>query len=98
MVTKPSRYAISWSLLPSLGILSGLLVWLIGCDAWFTPNGATSEKTERANLKDVPAAIQLSDPQLYARETLINDRRREQDFLSDLLDKSAGATFAPQLH
>jgi hypothetical protein len=35
------------------------------------------------------AAITISDPQLYARETLINDRRREYDFLTDLLNDSA---------
>ena len=50
---------------------------------------------------DTDAAITLSDPLLYARETLINDRRREYEFLTDLLGKSADPAkvqFAPQIN
>ncbi len=36
---------------------------------------------------DVAGTITLSAPQLYGRETLINDRRREVTFLSSKLDK-----------
>ncbi|MCA6115492.1 hypothetical protein J6524_11385 [Bradyrhizobium sp. WSM 1738] len=43
------------------------------------------------------ATITLSDPLLYARETLINDRRREYDFLTDLLIDSSKIQFSPQL-
>jgi|GEM_PF-2763864 len=43
------------------------------------------------------AAIQLSDPQIYARETILNDRRQEVEFLNRMLDKSEGETFEPQL-
>ena len=35
------------------------------------------------------AAIAVSDPLLYARETLINDRREEYDYLTALLKDSA---------
>lgn len=43
------------------------------------------------------AAIQLSDPQIYARETMLNDRRKEVEFLQDVLNKSPEADFQPQL-
>jgi len=40
-----------------------------------------------------PAAITLSDPQVFARETLINDRLREQKFLNGLLNESEEIKF-----
>ena len=40
-----------------------------------------------------PAAITISDPQVFARETLINDRLREQKFLNDLLNESEQIKF-----
>ena len=46
------------------------------------------------------AAITVSDPLLYARETLINDRREEYEYLSKLLVDSADPSkvqFAPQV-
>ena len=46
------------------------------------------------------AAIAVSDPLLYARETLINDRREEYEYLSTLLKDSADPAkvqFAPQV-
>jgi hypothetical protein len=46
------------------------------------------------------AAIAVSDPLLYARETLINDRREEYDYLTALLKDSADPSkvqFAPQV-
>ena len=47
-----------------------------------------------------PATIAVSDPQIYARETLINDRREEFEYLSKLLAKSADPAevrFSPQV-
>jgi hypothetical protein len=44
-----------------------------------------------------PAVTTLSDPQIYSRETLVNDRRREQDYLKELLDQSRTAIFEPQI-
>src|SRR5690606_21199139 len=43
------------------------------------------------------AAILIADPQVYARATLINDRRRESDYLQKLLENSESVTFTPQL-
>lgn len=43
---------------------------------------------------DTAGTITLSAPQLYGRETLINDRRREVTFLSSKLDK-VDAAFVP---
>jgi len=44
-----------------------------------------------------PAAIQLSDPQIYARETMLNDRRQEVDFLQEKLRDSKNENFEPQM-
>lgn len=43
------------------------------------------------------ALILLSDPQFYARATLVDDRRREAAFLEQLLDESKTVQFEPQL-
>lgn len=43
------------------------------------------------------AAIQLSDPQVYSRENLINDRRKEEEYLKELLEESKKIPFSPQL-
>lgn len=47
--------------------------------------------------KQDPASIQVSDAQLYKRENLINERREEHEYLTDLLAKSRSVEFAPQL-
>ena len=44
-----------------------------------------------------PAVITLSDPQIYSRETLVNDRRAEERHLERLLEESAGLEFEPQI-
>jgi len=43
------------------------------------------------------AAITLSDPQVYSREALINDRRRETEFLEKLLEESENENFLPHV-
>lgn len=43
------------------------------------------------------AAITLSDPQVYSREALINDRRREAEYLERLLKESEREDFLPQV-
>lgn len=43
------------------------------------------------------AVVTLSDPQVYSRETLINDRLVEIAYLEELLDKSVEEIFEPQL-
>lgn len=47
---------------------------------------------------DVHAAIQIGDPQVIRRETLINDRLREVRHLERLIDESQNATFKPQIY
>jgi hypothetical protein len=41
------------------------------------------------------AAILLSDPQLYSREALINDRRQEAEFLREMLKTSSQTASSP---
>jgi hypothetical protein len=43
------------------------------------------------------AVIQLSDPQVYARETLLNDRLVESRYLADQLTQSATVPLKPQI-
>ncbi len=43
------------------------------------------------------AAITLSVPQVYSREALINDRRRETEYLEKLLRQSEGVSFQPHI-
>jgi hypothetical protein len=43
------------------------------------------------------ALILISDPQIFARETLADDRRREAEFLEQLLKESKDIAFEPQL-
>jgi hypothetical protein len=44
-----------------------------------------------------PAAIIVADPQVYARASLINDRRRETEYLQQVLDASDDVEFSPQI-
>lgn len=43
------------------------------------------------------AAILMSDPQIYARETLLNDRLRESKYLADALKRSETVPFEPTI-
>ncbi len=45
----------------------------------------------------IPANIMLGDPQVFTRATLLNDRRREQRFIEELIADSRNQTFEPQL-
>lgn len=49
------------------------------------------------NAPQQKALILLSDPQFYARATLVDDRRREAEFLEQLLKESKDVQFEPQL-
>lgn len=44
-----------------------------------------------------PASIQVSDPQMYPRHALLNERRDEAEYLDSLLQASRTITFKPQL-
>jgi hypothetical protein len=68
-----------------------------GCKSYDFGAGTMDEAGYSSTSRDGPATIQLSDPQLYARATLLNDRRREQTFLEGQLEKSETVTFTPQL-
>ena len=43
------------------------------------------------------ASIEISDPQIYTRENLINDRRKEVERLNEILAESKSKQFVPQL-
>ena len=47
--------------------------------------------------EQLPARILLSDPQIFARETLVNDRRREVKHIRKLITESPELKFTPQL-
>jgi len=47
--------------------------------------------------KEQKALILISSPQIFARETLADDRRREAEFLEQLLKESKDIAFEPQL-
>lgn len=66
---------------------------LLGCS---TPFSAAINEYQ-LDRPQAPATILLSDPQVYARETLVNDRRLEAEYLRGVLDDSRTARFEPQL-
>ena len=47
--------------------------------------------------KQRPAAIHIQEPQVYERASLINDRRRELEFLEKKLDDSVNLSFKPSI-
>jgi hypothetical protein len=80
-----------------LGVLVGVLVvgaLIVGIRALITQ--LTDASIDREGPQE-DAAITLSDPQVYSREALINDRRREAEFLQRLLDASDKVTFLPHI-
>lgn len=83
------------SVMAIIGVLSPALL-LTGCSLLDTPYALSLTDVDESGPQE-PAVITISDPQVYARETLINDRRREIEFLQDLLEKSKTAKFEPQL-
>src|SRR4029079_8832017 len=46
---------------------------------------------------ETPESSAASDPQVYTRASLINDRRQELQYLGRLLEGSEQVTFAPQI-
>jgi hypothetical protein len=59
--------------------------------------GQIDEERFSAESRDGPASISISDPELYGRETLINDRRTEKTYLTGQLTTSETIPFTPQL-
>jgi hypothetical protein len=74
-------------------LVLSVLLTLIGCRKPY--DYGLSNFNESA--KQSEAVILVSSPQVYARETLADDRRREAEFLEQLLKESKDATFQPQI-
>lgn len=71
---------------------------LSGCSFFETPFSLSLEPVDE-KPGDVSAVITIADPQVYARETLINDRRAEINFLTAEIAKvdNNQVTFTPQI-
>ena len=76
--------------------LSFTLVFQFGCDALKSPYALSTSGIDESG-RQTAAAILIADPQVYSRETLINDRRREQELIRTLLEDSPKAKFQPQI-
>ena len=71
-----------------------LVALLAGCSVFDRPYAdAPSVASIQEKESDTPGVITVSEPQLYARENLINDRREELKYLKDMLEKSEGLNF-----
>jgi hypothetical protein len=80
-----------------------VLLFMILVLGWFL--SACSPKFYAVDIDDVDeqspqqkALIRFSDVQVFARETLLNDRRQEAQHLTELLAQSPQEQFLPQLH
>jgi len=69
---------------------TAILCLIVLAAAILDPNPSHKQEPE-------PAVITIGDPQVYARETLINDRRQEIDYLNALIKESETRDFAPQI-
>src|SRR5690348_3772519 len=56
-------------------------------------------KTSAINYdaKQIAGSIHFTDPKLYKREALINERNAETTYLQDLLKNSVNAQFHPEI-
>lgn len=91
--TRPSAHQFL-----SAVVCTVLLAGLIGC-ATPGPKPLSVDEIDTFYPQQ-PAVIALSDPQIYSRESLINDRREEAEFLETLLKDSADTDkvkFEPQI-
>jgi hypothetical protein len=77
--------------------MSLLLCGLAACGNPYALSLDDINETPFWRNRDAPAAIEISPPQIYARETLINDRRQEKTYLDKLLEESVTIKFDPQL-
>ncbi len=71
--------------------IAGLILVSIGitaCTAGDTPFGLQLQALNESGPQQ-PAAITIGDPQIYKRETLVNDRLREAKLIKSLLAESA---------
>ncbi len=71
---------------------TAMVLALSGCATPFAEKAAYDTKEHRA-----PGSISISDGRLYGRELLINERRKDLEWLNDLIEKSKSQTFAPEI-
>ncbi len=76
--------------------LAGPLCACIALTACSTPYSLSLEDFDEAG-RQAAAAIEISDPQVYTRENLTNDRRKEVVWLNGLLQRRGTQHFVPQL-
>lgn len=74
---------------PSMG---GVVICLGGCATPFADRLDYDTTPVRA-----PAAIIVSDPKVYSRQGLISERRKDVEWIDQLIDESRTQTFAPEL-
>lgn len=81
--------------MPSLLCGYGLVVMLLlaGCGNPY----ALKLNNIKYNAKQEKGVIQFTDPKLYKREALINERRKELSYLNTLLDNSATVQFNAEI-
>jgi hypothetical protein len=72
------------------------LALLAGCAQFKAPFGENIQKLDLTSRK-LEATVQLSSPQLFKREDLINERRDELKYLRGQLAESEKIAFAPEL-
>jgi hypothetical protein len=87
----------------ALVVGAGLGICLLQLTGCFLSSHLRIEQVDYSG-KQSPAAILIGDPQVYARASLINDRRQETEYLQQLLtnseikaDGSALVRFSPQI-
>lgn len=73
--------------------LAFIAVTVSGC-ATISPKSSTYDPKERS----LKGTITLSDPKLYSREALINERSREMARLQKLIDESGEEDFGPEIY
>ena len=75
------------------------VVLMLSACSWDLGNRIFSRSVDDVAITDewIPANIILGDPQVFTRATLLNDRRREQRFIQDLIRESRNQRFEPQL-
>ena len=78
-----------------IGLVFFMPMFILSCGESSSPYTAVTTINE--DQPQTGAVIKLSDPQVYARETLINDRRQELRYLLNELKKSETIFFEPQL-
>lgn len=78
---------------PKIIFTLAALIMLAGCGHGF------GQKLTRIDwgAKKSQGTITVSDPKLYRREALINERRQEVEWINDLIDDSREQTFTPEI-